>query len=169
MDKIVSVMGQDILYRQLTIVCGLDKDAPLLKEIEFNCPNDSERTWWTSDTLGSHTTPAKQRLWVKLILDRLRKGYNILLYTNSDYCIKELNSYIMIHSLNHDISKTYPEYPTGCGLDYKLVSAYEMFNGELVACDINENIGIEVKSFDKEIDYQNEVSSHIYYGKDGWD
>lgn len=162
----LELFGRKIKLTKLTVITGIT-NRDLFREL-----NSSNSTLLRCKYFGStdiHRTPLEQRQIAKEVVQCVKEGVDdVILITNSDFCVKELNLYIMIHSLNHDISKTYPEYPTGCGLDYKLVSAYDMFNGELVACDINENMGIEVKSFDKEIDYQNEVSSHIYYGREGW-
>jgi len=162
----LELFGRKIKPTKLTVITGVTSQE-FFRELHNSNSSPPLFKYFGTDI---HRTPSEQRKLAKDIVQCIKEGVDnsIMLITNSDHCIKELNTYIMIQSLNQDISEKYPEYPTGCGLDYKLVSAYEMFNGELVACEINENMGIEVKSFNKEIDYQNEVSSHIYYGREGW-
>jgi predicted ATPase len=80
------------------------------------------------------------------IMVKIESGKYIILFTNSDFIIKELNIYIISQRLN-----------------FKEVEGKEFYNGKIVDLEINKDQGIISQSFDIVIDSLNQRTDEIYY------
>lgn len=123
--------------------------------------------------------PENQRRIARLFASLANLGVKILITTHSDYIVKELNTLIM---LNHDephlkrIAKA-EGYDSSELIDPKKIKVYVAKKGlvqiegnkresrchTLVKADINPQLGIEVKSFDKTINKMNEIQESIIW------
>ena len=126
--------------------------------------------------------PENQRRIARLFASLANLGVKILITTHSDYIVKELNTLIM---LNHDephlkrIAKA-EGYASSELIDPKKIKVYVaeeslvQIEGNkkksrchtLVEADINPQLGIEVKSFDKTINKMNEIQEEIIWGRE---
>jgi predicted ATPase len=108
--------------------------------------------------------PANQRKMARLFVRLIKAGVKVFVTTHSDYLIKELNNLIVFNNsfCNKDeIMKKYM-YTEKDVLDRSLVKAYAAEKNTLVSADIDE-MGIEVTSFDKEIDEMNYIYDDMLF------
>lgn len=115
--------------------------------------------------------PKNQRLFARLIAHIVNSGIKVLMTTHSDYIIKEMNSLIMLNALSDDEFSSFNKrygYDKQHLLNHKDVSLYvtspvdsgrKMFT--LKNVEINEKYGIEVDSFDSNIDEMNDIQESI--------
>jgi len=110
--------------------------------------------------------PAKQRQLAKLFARLIKAGIKVFITTHSDYLIKELNNLIMLNG-EFDCKDELLEklnYSVEDHLDPERVKVYISENHTLSPAPITE-YGIEVDSFDKEIDAINQAFQEITLAK----
>ena len=126
--------------------------------------------------------PENQRKIARLFVRLLHVGVNVFITTHSDYIIKELNTMIMLNSskpyileimknegyqknelLGMDEIRVYIADKTNLTLtNNKRVKKCQT----LIKADINQEQGIEAKSFDKIINDMNRIQDDIIFGGD---
>ncbi|BAP56931.1 hypothetical protein THII_2634 [Thioploca ingrica] len=97
--------------------------------------------------------PANQRKMARLFVRLIKAGIKVFITTHSDYIIKELNNLIILGNKfeeRNKIMKKY-KYTEADVLDPTSVKVYIAENQTLTPAPI-DNLGIAVKSFDKEIE-----------------
>lgn len=97
--------------------------------------------------------PANQRKMARLFVRLIKAGIKVFITTHSDYIIKELNNLIILGNKfekKDKIMKKY-KYTEADVLDPASVKVYIAENQTLTPAPI-DNLGIAVKSFDKEIE-----------------
>lgn len=102
--------------------------------------------------------PANQRKMVRLFVRLIKAGIKVFITTHSDYIIKELNNLIILGNEFEErdkIMKKY-KYTEADVLDPASVKVYIAENQTLTPAPI-DNLGIVVKSFDKEINEMNRM------------
>lgn len=126
--------------------------------------------------------PENQRKVARLFARLVNIGIKVFITTHSDYIIKEINTLIMLNS-----DKTYiknirekENYHQQEVISAKKIKVYIAEKAAvkrpnntrktqcqtLVSADIDENLGIEARSFDKTIDEMNRVQDEIIWGED---
>ncbi|NJO15555.1 MAG: AAA family ATPase [Thioploca sp.] len=97
--------------------------------------------------------PANQRKMARLFVRLIKAGIKVFITTHSDYIIKELNNLIILGNEFEERDKTMKKYKytEADVLDPASVKVYIAENQTLTPAPI-DNLGIEVKSFDKEIE-----------------
>jgi predicted ATPase len=103
--------------------------------------------------------PANQRKMARLLVRLMKAGIKIFIITQSDYILKEFNNLIVLSHPFDDREEvmTKYHYTEEDVLDRLKVKVYAAEKSTLIGADIDE-MGMEVVSFDKEIDEMN----HIY-------
>ena len=125
--------------------------------------------------------PGKQRRFARLIAKLVNFGIKVLLTTHSDYLIKELNTLIMLNNDKPHLESIAEQesYKKDELLDIEKIKVYvtqrqasqqedqkEIKTGNtLIAANINQELGIELTSFDTEIDKMNQIQEAILWGK----
>jgi predicted ATP-dependent endonuclease of OLD family len=107
---------------------------------------------------------ANQRKMARLFVMLIKAGVKVFIATQSDYLIKELNNLIVFSNSFYDkeeIMKKYM-YTEKDVLDRSLVKVYAAEKNTLIGADIDE-MGIEVTSFDKEIDEMNYIYDDMLF------
>jgi ABC-type branched-subunit amino acid transport system ATPase component len=102
--------------------------------------------------------PANQRQMARLFVRLIKAGIKVFITTHSDYIIKELNNLIILGNEFEErakIMKKY-KYTEADVLDPTSVKVYIAENQTLTPAPI-DNLGIAVKSFDKEINEMNRM------------
>jgi ABC-type uncharacterized transport system ATPase subunit len=123
--------------------------------------------------------PANQRAFGRLIARLINYGIKVFVTTHSDYIIKELNTLIMLNEkTNHtkNIQKNYG-YEDEELLDFRKVKLFTTTANPksktstkhsktygLKESLITKDTGIEVETFDKNIDQMNEIQNEILFG-----
>jgi predicted ATPase len=126
--------------------------------------------------------PENQRRVARLLARLVNLGIKVFITTHSDYIIKELNTLIMLNHdkphlkriaevegyqkselLNADQIKVYIAEEASVLLDGK---ARKTKCQTLTPADIDPEMGIEARSFDKTIDTMNRIQSAIVWGED---
>ncbi len=114
--------------------------------------------------------PANQRRVARLLARLVNLGVKVFITTHSDYIVKELNTLIM---LNHDkphLKKVAEEYGfrhnEPISADRVKVYMTEETEGgcTLAEANINQELGIEARSFDDTIDEMNKIEEDIIWG-----
>lgn len=124
--------------------------------------------------------PENQRRVARLFARLVNAGIKVFFTTHSDYIIKELNTLIMLYAKKDQSQKILEKYKYNINemLSPEKVRAY--YAGEhsiqlpdkqrktkeftFVACDISQELGIEVKGFDDSIREMDEMQEEILYG-----
>ncbi len=125
--------------------------------------------------------PSNQRRMARLLVRLMNVGIKIFITTHSDYLLKELNTLIMLRSDEPSIKKIAKreQYQPDELLDPQKISVYIAKNDlvrlqgnkrsstwpTLVAADVDEQLGIEVPSFDNVIEKMNRIQEEIYWGE----
>lgn len=109
--------------------------------------------------------PHFQRQIAKYIAGLVNEGNPVLLVTHSDYIIKEINTLIMLNQSDEYIKviKEREGYLDSELLNAEDVAAYEVTSEGLIECSISQELGIEVPSFDKEIEDMNRIQESIVW------
>jgi predicted ATPase len=124
--------------------------------------------------------PGNQRRVARLLARLVNLGIRVFVTTHSDYLIKELNTLIMLNNdkpylkkiaeaegyleeelLSVEQIKVYVAERASIKLDG---DREETYCQTLTPADINQELGIEVKSFDTEIDTMNRIQEEIVWG-----
>lgn len=124
--------------------------------------------------------PENQRLVARLLARLVNLGIRVFVTTHSDYLIKELNTLIMLNQdkpylkeiakaegylaeelLSVDQIKVYVADKASIKLDG---GKRKTQCQTLIPADINQELGIEVKSFDTAIATMNRIQEHIVWG-----
>jgi hypothetical protein len=108
--------------------------------------------------------PTNQRKMARLFVRLIKAGVKVLVTTHSDYLIKELNNLIILGNEFEErsqIMKKY-NYTEEEVLDKSKVKVYIAEKQTLVAASI-DNTGIEVPSFDEEIDEMNDFYDDVLF------
>jgi hypothetical protein len=123
--------------------------------------------------------PANQRKLARFIASLVNAGIKVFLTTHSDYIIREFNTLIMLSSDKPHLKAVrdkFKDYTESDVLDANQVAVYstttETFNvdGKNKKCltlekwDVQQHRGIQVKSFDHEINAMNKIQDAILYG-----
>ena len=126
--------------------------------------------------------PLNQRKIARLVARLVNCGIKVFLTTHSDYIIKELNTLIMLSPGGGHLERIRAEehyHPDELLVPAK-VHVYHAQNGDckygemtravkgmtLVAADINVHQGIEITSFDDQIEQMDRIQSQILYAHD---
>lgn len=124
--------------------------------------------------------PENQRRIARLIAKLVNYGIKVFITTHSDYIVKELNTLIMLNSNKphiKDIAKA-EGYQDNELLDVNKIKAYVVdqdlieLDGQakrkrcqtLIPADINQELGIEISSFDTAIETMNRIQEAIVWG-----
>ena len=126
--------------------------------------------------------PENQRRVARLIAKLVNYGIKIFITTHSDYIVKELNTLIMLNSDKPHIKEIAVQegYQSNELLNPSKIRAYIakedliQLNGKsrrtrcqtLVLASIDPELGIEISSFDTEIDKMNRIQESIVYGEE---
>ena len=126
--------------------------------------------------------PANQRRIARLFAQLVNIDIKVFITTHSDYIIKELNTLIMLNQNKQYLKKImqnekYSEAELLCADRVKVYIAKEdsiLKKGNvrktkcltLVSADVNQELGIEVESFDTTIDKMNRIQEAIVWGGD---
>jgi ABC-type Mn2+/Zn2+ transport system ATPase subunit len=108
--------------------------------------------------------PVNQRKMARLFVQLIKAGIKVLVTTHSDYLIKELNHLILLNNEfenRSQIMKKY-KYTEEDVLDKSKVKVYVAEKKTLVPASIDDT-GIEVPSFDKEIDEMNDFYDDVLF------
>ena len=123
--------------------------------------------------------PANQRRLVKFLAALVNSGIKIFLTTRSDYIIREFNTLIMLSSDKPHLSAVREKFKDYTDLDflksenvavYTTTTASFVIGGKkkkgltLQKWNIEEHRGIQIKSFDDEINAMNKIQDAILYG-----
>lgn len=120
--------------------------------------------------------PTNQRAFSCLIARLVNYGIKVFVTTHSDYIIKELNTLIMLNTktnLTKNIQKKYG-YKDEELLDFKKIKLFTTTADKkskvsikyiLKESGITKDNGIEVETFDKNIDQMNEIQNEILFGE----
>lgn len=124
--------------------------------------------------------PENQRRVARLFARLIKLGIKVFITTHSDYIIKELNTLIMLNSDKSHL-KVIMEREKYVPDELLSASAVKVYIAEealvkidggqrktrcqtLVPADIDEELGIEARSFDKTIDDMNRIQEEITWG-----
>lgn len=126
--------------------------------------------------------PGNQRRIARIFARLVNAGVKVFITTHSDYIVKELNILISLHAKKEQFAKLISKYKYNESelLDYKSVKVYEAgqskhkadgakrasYINTFTQADINQECGIELKSFDKEIREMNHIQNEILLGAD---
>lgn len=126
--------------------------------------------------------PENQRRIARLFSRLVKLGIKVFITTHSDYIIKELNTLIMLNNDKPHLAKLAEQegYKAEELLNAEQVKVYIaeeapiVLNGNkrktkcqtLTAADISQELGIEVRSFDKTIETMNRIQEEIIWGAD---
>ena len=108
--------------------------------------------------------PVNQRKMARLFVQLIKAGIKVLVTTHSDYLIKELNHLILLNNEFENrtkIMKKY-KYTEEDVLDKSKVKVYVAEKKTLVLASIDDT-GIEVPSFDEEIDEMNDFYDDVLF------
>lgn len=124
--------------------------------------------------------PENQRRVARLFARLVNIGVQVFITTHSDYIVKELNTLIMLNKEDDRLRKLAEEegYKSQETLDYKKVKVYIAEESlikldgakkrtrcqTLVQAKIDEQYGIEARSFDKTIEEMNRIQEEIIWG-----
>jgi ABC-type Mn2+/Zn2+ transport system ATPase subunit len=108
--------------------------------------------------------PTNQRKMARLFVRLIKAGVKVFVTTHSDYLIKELNNLIILGNEFEDRSKIMKKYKYTEEevLDKSKVKVYIAEKKTLVAASIDDT-GIEVPSFDEEIDEMNDFYDDVLF------
>ncbi|MCV6638628.1 AAA family ATPase [Candidatus Albibeggiatoa sp. nov. NOAA] len=107
--------------------------------------------------------PANQRKLARLFAHLVKAGIKVFITTHSDYLIKELNNLIMLSNdfeYKEEVLKNLKDYSPEDNLSPSHIKAYIADKKTLIPAPITE-YGIEVESFDDEIDAINHAFNEI--------
>ncbi len=116
--------------------------------------------------------PTNQRAFSRLIARLVNYGIKVFITSHSDYIIKELNTLIMLNAKTthtKNIQKNY-KYEEEELLDFRKVKLYTTNSNKrfkkffLKESKITKDNGIEVETFDNNIDQMNEIQNEILFG-----
>lgn len=111
--------------------------------------------------------PDNQRKMARLIVRLINQGIKVIITTHSDYLLKELNTLIMLSNdfpTKESFMKKY-KYDLEEVIDFNKIKAYATSDGSLKEVNINK-YGLEIETFDKEINEMNKISDEIYFSLD---
>lgn len=124
--------------------------------------------------------PENQRRMARLFARLVNLGIKVFVTTHSDFLVKELNTLIMLNQDKLHLKKIAEEegYPTEELLSAEKVRVYiaekslvKLKENErrtkvqtLVPADIDQDLGIEARSFDETINKMNEIQAAIFWG-----
>ncbi len=123
--------------------------------------------------------PANQRRLVKFLAALVNTGIKIFLTTHSDYIIREFNTLIMLSSDKPHLSAVREKFKGYTDRDflkaenvavYTTTTASFEIEGKkkksltLQKWNVEEHRGIQIKSFDDEINTMNKIQDAILYG-----
>lgn len=124
--------------------------------------------------------PENQRKIARLFTRLINVGIKVFITTHSDYIIKELNTLIMLGNSDKRLEQIADRegYASNEFIDAKKIKVYIAEKSlvktpknknrtrcqTLVAANIDPNIGIEAKSFDKTIETMNRIQDEIIWG-----
>lgn len=112
----------------------------------------------TNDGYGFLFHPKMQVKYAK----NIGKQEKIIILTNSDYIIKEINTLIQLRTRNDERITKELGYEGIEQIDYNDVSAYDVSGDELVKCEVTHN-AIWVESIDEVINNMTETQNCILY------
>jgi AAA15 family ATPase/GTPase len=126
--------------------------------------------------------PENQRLVARLFVRLVNIGVKVFITTHSDYIVKELNTLIMLNQKGNRFKEIAERegYKTDELLDSTKLKVYiaekaliKIDGGKiktrcqtLVSADIDPQMGIEARSFDKTIEEMNRIQEEIVWGGD---
>lgn len=124
--------------------------------------------------------PENQRRIARLLAKLVNCGIKVFITTHSDYIIKELNTLIMLNSEKSHIKKIAEKENYQCNelLDVSKIKVYLAQEAKiklkkyknpvrrptLIPADINQELGIEISSFDTAIETMNRIQEEIVWG-----
>lgn len=108
--------------------------------------------------------PDNHIIMTRLLTYLSNNGINIFMTTHSDYMIKEFNNLIRFKHKILNVEKIHKDYgyKDYDKLEYEKLNAYINDFGELQPVDIDD-MGLEVKSFDKTINRLSSAMDDIYF------
>lgn len=124
--------------------------------------------------------PENQRKFARFVVALVNSGIKVFMTTHSDYIIRELNTLVLMSSEYEHIKNVQKKYGYDDNekISFKNINVYS--TNEIVQknpitskrnkvlilekWDIEENLGIKVKSFDNEIDQMNKIQDSLIYG-----
>lgn len=107
--------------------------------------------------------PDNQRKLLRLLVQLCNYGIRILITTHSDFFIKELNTLIMLSELEKDKQKKLIEKFSYCEkeiINKSDIKAY-FINKENITIPVIDKFGIDIETFNKEIDTMNLIYDTI--------
>lgn len=124
--------------------------------------------------------PENQRKFARFVAALVNSGIKVFMTTHSDYIIRELNTLVLMNSDYEHIKNVQKKYGYGENekISCKHINVYStsdvikknVVTGKrgkfltLEKWDIQENLGIKIKSFDDEIDQMNKIQDNLIYG-----
>lgn len=107
--------------------------------------------------------PAGQRCIARLLARLVNAGLNIVISTDNDYIVRELNSLIMLGGDKNRKLRTKHGYDDNEVLSIERVGAYLFDNRTITPFDITPEDGIYATTFDEVISDINTTNDDIYY------
>ena len=107
--------------------------------------------------------PAGQRCIARLLARLVNAGLNIVISTDSDYIVRELNSLIMLSGDKNRKLRTKHGYDNNEVLSIERVGAYLFDNQTITPFEITPEDGIYATTFDEVISDINTTNDDIYY------
>ena len=109
--------------------------------------------------------PDNQRQVARILAQLVNAGLKVIVSTNSDYFVRELNNLIMLKKDfvgATDLQKKY-DYQDNELLAIRHVSAYLFDNKKIIPMIMDEEEGVIAETFDTVINDLNKSSNEIYY------
>lgn len=144
------------------------------------CHVANERSFIMIDEPELNLHPENQRKFARFIVSLVNAGVKVFMTTHSDYVIRELNTLVLMNSNYEHIEKVQKKYGYDSNekISCKNINVYstnetvkkDELNGKkskaliLEKWDVEENLGIKIKSFDAEIDQMNKIQDNLIYG-----
>lgn len=144
------------------------------------CHVANENSFIMIDEPELNLHPENQRKFARFIVSLVNAGVKVFMTTHSDYIIRELNTLVLMNSNYEHIEKVQKKY--GYEVDEKIsFKNINVYSTNIVAkkdestgkrnktlvlekWDIEDSLGIKIKSFDEEIDQMNKIQDSLIYG-----
>lgn len=109
--------------------------------------------------------PDNQRIFARIIAKVVNAGVKVILSTHSDYITKELSTLVLLgrDKSNFETYKKEYGYTEAEILDETNVGVYSLTPGSKVEETEIDEYGIEIDSFDEQIDEQSKIFNRIYF------
>lgn len=146
--------------KKLIIICS--DESPTLSELDSFAEKSNFQLRRFPE---SGLTSQQQIKFIREIAKLINKGLSkYIIYTHSDYIIKELNILIMLHEYKNRITE-FSDYNVDMCINYKNILALSYnFNEQSIEKLKIDKTGFSINHMDRVINRLNEVSQKLYFG-----